>query len=199
MSPNQILKYLEEISINNLYINFMMHLVVITIMINILFNKNIKTNRYIIYGGILTLYLSVMIQAIIYGNPFHFITFLFLVIAAIYQLIVNKEPVKVKFDVWSYLAFIFIIIGFIYPEFIKKDLLHLLFTSPVGVIPCPTLLTVLGLLMLLNNNKQKFLFISTVVMASIYGMIGVFVLKVYIDIALFFLVFIAIYQVRYKK
>jgi len=79
--------------------------------------------------------------------------------------------------------------GFWYPEFVNKNGIELLIASPLGVIPCPTMLTTLGLLTLVSPSINRIQYTITLVFGLIYGIIGVFVFNVYLDITLLVLVF----------
>jgi len=95
------------------------------------------------------------------------------------------------------ISLIFIFIGFWYPEFVKADPLSLLIVSPVGTIPCPTLLTCLGALNLSIPHVNRVQYIAALVLGIFYGLVGVFFLKVYLDIALIALVLYSLYNLKF--
>lgn len=185
MNGQVIVQYLEMVANSNLWVNFLMHLVVF-FAIAVIFAANSDQFKRLVFKAALTvLFLSVMVNAIIHGNPFHIVTFAILTVTALVQLCLGKKKIEItRSKTTLVIAIFFIFIGIWYPDFIQKNLFMLLFVSPVGVIPCPTLLTTLGLMTLVSPGLSKNQYLITAIMGLIYGIIGVFVLKVYLDITL---------------
>ena len=73
--------------------------------------------------------------------------------------------------------------------------LSLLF-APLGIVPCPTLLTIGGILNLYPGKVNKGLFIYTIILIIVYGVIGTFVFKVYYDFLLLLLATFSILNLR---
>jgi hypothetical protein len=194
VNPEAILQYLEMLANNNLTVNLLMHMVVIAALLSLYLAKSFSFARHLFQGSICLLLLSVTIHAFIFGNIFHALTFGLFTLIALVQLARPKQDIKVNANrIQTVIALFFIIIGLWYPEFIEKNAVMLLLFSPVGVIPCPTLLSVLGLLTLTYPSSGKFQYGFAIFMGLIYGVIGIFVLKVYLDITLLILVLYAFY------
>jgi hypothetical protein len=82
----------------------------------------------------------------------------------------------------KFTGIVFIITGMLYPHF--SDNKNLLFiTGPTGLIPCPTLLLVIGFTLLFERLSVKW-HGTLIVAALFYGVVGVFRLKVFLDILL---------------
>lgn len=195
MDKSSLLEYLSRISNNNLVLNIGIHLLIIASIVAIYLLKNVKIKKYVFNSLILALFLSVTINAIIYGNPFHAITFGIMTLMAVYELIKGENHVDIpQNDIRTIIAFIFIFLGFWYPEFAKTNILGDLILSPAGIVPCPTLLTALGLLSLYYPKVNKQQFIVTVFFGIVYGLIGTFVLGVYLDISLIGVVILAVFN-----
>jgi len=193
MNGQVIVKYLEMVANSSLLVNFLMHLVVFIAIAVIFVVKSSQIKRLVFQAALSVLFLSVTVNAIIHGNPFHIVTFAILTVTALVQLCLGKGNIEITRNRNTLaVAFFFIFIGIWYPDFIEKNLFMLLFVSPVGVIPCPTLLTTIALMTLVSSSLSKTQYIITAIMGLIYGIIGVFVLKVYLDISLLVL---AIYSV----
>jgi len=112
--------------------------------------------RWIFQTAVSILLLSVTINALVFGNPFHAVTFGILALAALVQLFRRKENIQRTESKWIIvIALAFIFLGLWYPEFVDKNAFMLLAVSPVGVIPCPTLLTTIGLLMLIMPSVNR--------------------------------------------
>jgi len=196
MNGQEIVKYLEMVANSNLGVNFLMHLVVFLTLAVIFMAKSNQVKRFFFQTALSGLFLSVMVNAIIHGNPFHIFTFAILTVTALAQLFFGKQKIELTSSrTTKAIAFFFIFIGIWYPDFIEKNLLMLLLVSPVGVIPCPTLLTTLGLMTLVAPSLSKTEYLITAIMGLIYGIIGVFILKVYLDITLLGLAGYCLYNI----
>ena len=71
--------------------------------------------------------------------------------------------------------------------------------SPLGIVPCPTMLVSLGLMTLCYPNVNKPLYIAALVSAVVYGVIGTFKLGVYLDITLLLLVIYSLSRIMLEK
>lgn len=184
MSALSIINYLTWVSNNNLFVNFAMHLVVLAAVSALYIIKKENIKRFLVNAALLVLFASVTLHGAIYGNPFHTITFGLLVLVTLYELIAGKNSFSTpSLNLRTGLSYLFIITGFWYPEFVATSSINLVMLSPLGIVPCPTILTALGLLTLAGKNNKAQLGI-TILMAVIYGIIGTFVLKVRIDLLL---------------
>lgn len=188
MNAQEILNYLEMLANHSLWVNFSMHILVSIALFAIFSKTKEKLRRWIFQAVVSILLLSVTINAIVFGNPFHVVTFGILALVSLVQLFVRKENIQITDSKRIMaIALFFIFMGLWYPEFVDKNALLLLVVSPVGVIPCPTLLTTIGLLTLIMPSVNKFQYLITIIMGIVYGVIGVFVFKVYLDITLLIL------------
>ena len=200
MDSVNILNYLTMVSNENLALNFSMHIVTLLAVAMMYFIKTSKVKGILFYGSILTLYLSVAINAFVFGNPFHLVTFGALGIFTLVALLRGKgdelNPVKGPNTI---IALLFIIIGFWYPEFVKASALNLFMLSPLGIVPCPTMLVSLGLMTLCYPKVNMPLYIAAIVSAVIYGVIGTFKFGVYLDITLLLLVIYSVCRLIFEN
>jgi len=199
MNMQNILVYLGVVANSSLLLNFLMHILTLLAIAAIVVCRNEILRRIIFQGVLSVLFLSVTIKALIFGNPFHAVTFGILAVTALSQLSRDREKLEIVKSRWTLvLALVFIFAGIWYPEFVEQNILMLLFVSPLGAIPCPTLLTALGLMLLVSPGLSKTQYLITAVMGLIYGVIGVFVLKVYLDITLLMLAIYSICCIFYR-
>lgn len=195
MSPSAILKFLEMVANNNLSVNAAMHLVVLVALGAVFLVKDASIRRLLFQASVSILFVSVAAHAAAFGNPFTSATFSLLGIAAIAELVWYRNDVAPSGSrLQSGLALVFILIGLWYPDFVHKSGAATLLFSAVGVIPCPTLLAGIGLLTLVYRGSGKLQYGVAVFMGLLYGIIGIFVLKVYLDVALLLLAVIAVYM-----
>lgn len=201
MNPESVLNYLAMVSNQNIYLNLVMHVITFLSIPSIFLLKNIRVQKAVFNGLVVILTLTVTVNALINGNPFHLVTFAILLIIALIELVMGRNQVVISAssNVTTFVAFIFLFIGVWYPEFVHTSSLAMLFVSPMGIVPCPTLIVILSLFTLNSSGISKLQYIATIIIGAAYAVIGVFILKVYLDAALGILVLYSIYiLISYK-
>lgn len=183
MNSIKTVEYLTMISNKNIYLNICMHLLVFAAIAALYLIKNVKSKKYIINGTILILCLSVLLNAVIGGNPFHIITFGIFLIVIIVALIRDKNQIDVPTNgIMTIISFVFIIMGLWYQEFVDVNVFMKFLKSPLGIVPCPTIITILGILNLCYPKVNKVQFATTIVLGIVYGFVGTFKLGVKYDL-----------------
>ncbi len=194
MNPDSVLNYLEMISNKNIYLNLTMHMITMLSVASLYFISSQKMRTKLFNGLILILTASVTVNAFINGNPFHLVTFAVLTGVALMELVKEKNKVIVPSkSVRTGIALMFLLLGIWYPEFVATNYFAHLLLSPMGIIPCPTLIVILSLFAFNPQGIGKLEYITVLTMGVVYALIGVFVLKVYLDIVLLLLVLYSIY------
>jgi hypothetical protein len=130
--------------------------------------------------------ISVAILAWYYGNPFNGAMFSILAIL-ILIFAFRATGVRISFSTWPFMiiGMIMIAFGFIYPHFTRADSVsEYLYASPFGLIPCPTLSVLIGIILLFNSLGSPAISLSLIVFGLFYGLFGVFKLGVAIDLFL---------------
>jgi len=185
MNAIKILEYLTMVSNKNISTNLIMHIVVITALTAIFTVKNENIKKALVNSTLLLLYLSVSINAFLYGNPFHLISFSILLVITTFVLLFTQNDINIPaMNINTLISMIFIGFGLWYPEFVNASDLQLLLLSPVGIVPCPTLLVTIGLLNLSFPGINKIQYFVTLAVGMLFGIIGFFILKVNLDILL---------------
>ena len=196
MESTSIVNYLSMVSNKNIFLNICMHLLVMGAIASIYLLKDSKFKKYIFNGTVFILFLSVVVNAVIYGNPFHAITFGVLAVTTLFALITSKNEInKPEKGVKTIISFVFIILGLWYPEFVDTNIIQYFLVSPLGIVPCPTLTTILGILNLYYPKVNKLQFILIVFFATVYGLIGTFKFGVYYDLCLIGVSIYSIYNI----
>ncbi len=133
-------------------------------------------------------FLSVSILALTIFNPVNGIGFAVVGIMLLY-VSVKLSREKVQIAPWWMLivgAFMFGF-GWIYPHFLDSSSPYsFLYSSPLGVIPCPTLLIGIGLALIMNGLDSRKVSLILGIAGVIYGLTGVAMLGVTIDLILLF-------------
>lgn len=158
----------------------------IYILITALILKKLPTDKLFTLLLCLPL-ISVAIFAWLAGNPFNTMVFS---IAAIlifsFGLRAEKSPVTYSHSVFVIAGILMVIFGLVYPHFIKTDsLIQYLYSSPAGLIPCPTISILIGFALIYNGFNSKAVTVTLIILGLFYGFIGVAKLAVYLD---FFLI-----------
>ena len=147
--------------------------------------------------------LSVAIFAWITGNPFNGIVFsLAAILILIFGLRASPEPINYSKLSFLIIGIVMIVFGLVYPHFIEANsLFKYLYASPAGLIPCPTLSILIGMLLIFNGFDSQPITITFIIIGLFYGLFGVLKLAVYLDIFLLFgtLALLTKYILAFKK
>lgn len=204
MDTENILNYLINISNANLLLNLLNHFIIyfaLILFFVLRFIGKIKAARIVRNVSVILLILSIIGNALYYGNPFHLITFS---VILIFFIIFQKKALKenenfatnkqndIKDIAIIIISAIFIFLGVFYPEFVEISIPQYLLFAPVGIVPCPTLLVILGFFNLTLTKSDKKTEIAFIILTCVYAIIGTFIFKVYLDITLILLVIFSI-------
>ena len=141
-----------------------------------------NVDRQWVIGGLALMLFSVAALAWWSGNPFNGTMF---VAVGIMTVVIAATSPPLHSDCPSYTdvcaGAVMCAFGWLYPHFLNAPAWQYLYSSPLGLIPCPTLAFIIGTSLLTNSFGSKlwpYLFGSV---GLLYGLIGVFVLGVMID------------------
>lgn len=146
--------------------------------------------------------LSVSFVAWMSLNPFNGILYALIGILLIYFSIkLPQEKINIA-PLWMLIpGIILFIFGWVYPHFLEtSSWLELFYKAPTGLIPCPTLLIVIGLLLILNGLNSRAISLLIGIVGLYYGITGVLQLGVLIDLVLLLgAITIVIVSIRKQK
>jgi hypothetical protein len=190
-TPQQIIDMLQKASLDLKNYAVIVHILFIFIFLTGIFLKKIRN----IIFPILMIYLSISatVVAVLYKLLPNIIIYGLYCVLIFFSLI--KKEFDFEFKKISWLSLIFglfgIIMGFWYLHWIEKPImLNALFFSPVGILNCPTMITICGFL-ILNTNSKLYLLEFVVGLSTLWiGFFGIFALDAYIDI---FLIIVALF------
>jgi hypothetical protein len=132
--------------------------------------------------------ISVAVLAWLYGNPFNGSAFTLLaILLLVFSL--RASGTRISYSTWPFIVIgiVMIAFGFVYPHFIRANsLFEYMYASPAGLIPCPTLSLLIGILLLFNALGSPAISLTFIVFGLFYGLFGVFRLGVTIDLFLLF-------------
>lgn len=183
-SASEILKALTLLANKYMIAAIAWHALLVLFLL-LLFAKQKPSNHFA--GYFLTVLLfSVSIFAWIVGNLFNGV--LFLIASAVLVFLTTKrkaDRVSINPNIWlRTIGTMIFLSGFFYPHFLEQGFWSYLYAAPVGLVPCPTLLTITGLVLVFDTGQSKSWFVVLAVVDLFYGVFGVMKLNVYLDIIL---------------
>lgn len=183
-TPEEILNGLAYAANQFTTLSIIWHIILLFLVVLLIIGKkfNIKTIAALL--GIFLL--SAGVIAVYTHNPFNAVMFaIAALLFGIYTLKFKPEPVGISWDVVPVIGLVMFLFGFIYPHFLEGSAFYKYFyASPMGLIPCPTLLAFIGITLMLNGFNSKRWMITGAVFGLFYGIFGVLRLGVYLDVGL---------------
>jgi hypothetical protein len=135
-------------------------------------------------GQLLTTSLvSVSLTAWLSGNPFNGAVFAILAAVLIATAVgFPRRSVRLASSAWVASGAAVVVFGWTYPHFIRTDSwTTYLYASPFGLLPCPTLSTVIGMTIIVSNLGSTSWSTLLAGTGLVYGLIGTFRLGVVLD------------------
>ena len=129
---------------------------------------------------------SVSAVAWIAMNPFNGMAFALLAVALVAIAVsVPRTEIQIASTPMLATGLVLFALGTVYPHFVIVDhWLAYTFAAPLGLLPCPTLLSVIGVTLMLRRFESTGWSIVLTTAGGFYGVVGVFVLDVRLDYAL---------------
>jgi hypothetical protein len=126
---------------------------------------------------------SVSCMAFLSRNPFN--GTVFAILAAVLVVTATGFPnttVRLNSPNWVGVGAVSVLFGWTYPHFTRADSwTTYLYASPFGILPCPTLATVIGMTVIFSSLGSTAWSATLAGAGLVYGVIGVFRLDVVLD------------------
>lgn len=184
MKSTDIINGLETIANQYSYIAVIWHILFYSLIIALLFKWEPSNKLF----GILMIFpvLSVAVLAWVNGNPFNGLIFSIMAILLLYfALKASDQPVNTSQTIFKAIGILMIIFGLVYPHFIETtSVVKYLYSSPAGLVPCPTLSVIIGFILLFNGFGVQSINLLFIIGGLFYGLFGAFKLGVYLDFGL---------------
>jgi hypothetical protein len=135
------------------------------------------------------------------SNPVNGVVFLITgIVLLLIAVKLPRDTVEIA-PLWSLISgLLFFTFGWLYPHFLDtSSYLPYLYAAPVGIIPCPTLILVTGLVLTLNGLGSRRLGALLGVVGLIYGVLGVVYLHITLDWVLIFCALIPLISASKKQ
>lgn len=184
-TSEEILAVLKQISNDLILLALVFHILIFVIAIALI--KGWRPTKYMAGLALSLSLLSVSVIAWIYTNPFNGGFFgIFFIILFLFSLKLPKQPIDIAKGSWKIPAVLLIAFGLCYPHFLDAHPAMYLISSPMGLIPCPTLSMVIGFTLLFGSFNSTRWAWALVTIGLFYGIFGAIRLHVYIDTILIF-------------
>ena len=184
-SAGEILKALTLLANKYMPAAILWHAVLLLFLLLLLFAKQKPSNHFAGYFLSLPLF-SVSIFAWQTGNLFNGVLFSIAGFLLLFFTAKKKnEIITVNPNIWLRVTGMIIFLsGFFYPHFLQQDFWVYLYAAPVGLVPCPTLLAITGLVLMFDTRQSKSWFAVMIFVDIFYGLFGVVKLNVNLDLIL---------------
>ena len=193
MATEQILLELQSIAEDFQWLAIIQHILLLIIVI-LLWKFKERVGRIVSLYIALSFALVSLLAISHTGNPFTGIVFAILALLGLWEVFSPKMDYSLKktLRIQVIIAVVAGFLGFWYPHFVDNKFLALLI-SPYGLIPCPTLTVSLSILLLVYPYTNRVWHWCLAVVGLFYGVIGLAVLKVNLDLALLFVSIYSLY------
>lgn len=125
---------------------------------------------------------SVSVVAWSWSNPFNGVIFGAVGLLFVHRsLRLDAAPARLASPWLASAGALLFSVGWVYPHFLEGSSWHYLYAAPTGLIPCPTLLAVTGLALVLNGLGSRALLLILGTTGLFYGVTGVVQLGVALD------------------
>ncbi len=184
-SPEEITSMLSNVTDQLRTFSAIVHIIFLVVMVMGLLLKKIRGALFFLFIAFLSLSATVIaIKYMILPNIIIFAMFFGLIINAYFKKQLNFELGNLKL-VNLFFGIIGMVFGFWYLHWIESPIwLNALYNSPLGVVNCPTMVTICGFLCLTEKPRSVMLETTVALITLYFGFFGVFRLGAYIDIVL---------------
>ncbi len=184
-TPEAVRSMLENVSKELKSYSAFVHILFLVVIGMGIFVKKIRNSMFSLFIAFLSLSAAIIsAKYMIVPNIIIFVMFLTLIIHAYLTKKLNFDlkniaPINLLF------GFIGLLFGFWYLHWVQSPVwLNALLYSPLGVLNCPTMVTICGFLCLTKGPRSYMLEVSVALVTLYTGFFGVFRLGVYVDVVL---------------
>jgi len=184
-SPEEITIILSNVTNQLKIFSAIVHIVFLVVVVTGLVFKKIRSVLVFLFIAFLSLSATVIaIKYMIIPNIIIFAMFFVLIINAYLKKqlnfeLENQKPANLLF------GFIGMVFGFWYLHWVESPVwLNALFNSPLGVVNCPTMVTICAFLCLTVKPRSVILETIVALITLYFGFFGLFRLGAYVDIVL---------------
>jgi hypothetical protein len=184
-SPEEIYDMLIKVVDQTRPFSVVAHILFLLVFVVGLVFKKIRTVLFAFFIALLSLSaLTIAVAYMILPNIIIFAMFLAFIIHAYLKKKLNFELKNIA-GANVFFGVVGLVFGFWYLHWVESPLwLNALFYSPLGIVNCPTMVTVCAFLCLTRKPRSVFLEATVAGITLYFGFFGVFLLKAYVDVVL---------------
>jgi hypothetical protein len=184
-SPDEIYDMLIKVVDQTRPFSVVAHILFLLVFVVGLVFKKIRTVLFAFFIALLSLSaLTIAVAYMILPNIIIFAMFLAFIIHAYLKKKLNFELKNIA-GANVFFGVVGLVFGFWYLHWVESPLwLNALFYSPLGIVNCPTMVTVCAFLCLTRKPRSVFLEATVAGITLYFGFFGVFLLKAYVDVVL---------------
>ena len=184
-SPEEITIMLSNVTNQLKFFSAIVHILFLVVIVTGLIFKKIRGTLFFLFIAFLSLSATVIsVKYMILPNIIIFAMFFGLIINAYFNKQLNFELENLK-PVNLFFGIIGMVFGFWYLHWVENPIwLNALYNSPLGVVNCPTMVTICGFLCLTEKPRSVMLETTVALITLYFGFFGVFRIGAYIDIML---------------
>ncbi len=184
-SPEEITSMLSNVTDQLRTFSAIAHIIFLVVIVTGLILKKVRGTLFFLFIAFLSLSATVIaIKYVILPNIIIFTMFFVLIINAYFKKQLNFELENLK-PINLFFGIIGMVFGFWYLHWVESPIwLNALYNSPLGVVNCPTMVTICGFLCLTEKPRSVMLEATVALITLYFGFFGVFRIGAYIDIML---------------
>jgi hypothetical protein len=184
-SPEEITIMLSTVTNQLKFFSAIVHILFLVVIVTGLIFKKIRGTLFFLFIAFLSFSATVIsVKYMILPNIIIFAMFFGLIINAYFKKQLNFEFENLK-PVNFFFGIIGMVFGFWYLHWVESPVwLNAFFKSPMGVVNCPTMVTICSFLCLTVKPRSVILETTVALITLYFGFFGVFRLRVYVDIVL---------------
>lgn len=183
--PEEITIMLSNVTNQLRIFSAFVHIIFLLVIVTGLVFKKIRGTLFFLFIAFLSLSSTIIaVKYMILPNIIIFAMFFGLIINASFKKQLNFELENLK-PVNFFFGIIGMVFGFWYLHWVESPVwLNALFYSPLGVVNCPTMLTICAFLCLTVKPRSVILETTVALITFYFGFFGLFRLGAYVDIVL---------------
>ena len=184
-SPEEIYDHLLKVVDQTRPFSVVAHILFLTVFVVGLVLKKIRTVLFTFFIALISL--SALVVAVAYmilPNIIIFAMFLGFIVHAYLKKKLNFELKNIA-GTNVFFGIVGLVFGFWYLHWVESPIwLNALLYSPLGIVNCPTMVTVCAFLCLTKKPRSVFLEATVAGTTLYFGFFGIFLLKAYVDVVL---------------
>ncbi|MCD4696835.1 MAG: hypothetical protein K8S16_11415 [Bacteroidales bacterium] len=184
-TPQELTEWLSDVVLETKTFSAIVHVLFLIVLVIGLIFKKVRNLLFFLFMAFISLSATIIsIKYAIVPNVIIFAIFFALIVHAYFTKKLNFDFKNLSFSA-IFFGIIGLLLGFWYLHWVESPVfLNALLYSPLGVVNCPTMVTICGFLCLTDKPRHSTLEIIVALITLYFGFFGIFRLGAYVDVAL---------------